>query len=341
MVSHFHQMLVKQASLSILSATLVAAPLGVLGAQITKVKGKQVMMEFSPEEAPPQKGNQMSVLIGDKEIGRVEIIRHNKRFAIGQIISGKAPVDAVVAVGSKIRAEPEPETQWDEEEPKIKAKLTPGSALKKTPDSGAGRLPAVQASESAGQVATQTPSRAGLFSYLMSNAIVGAAVGFTKGVQSVNTELGSTGATETVKSTGSETGVLGYVQVPFSGPLDAIGRLGLEQLSVSGSSSFGAQSTAILYAKGEGLLRLNFAEDGFIPWVGGGLGFHYPVTKSSDIIQEENISATLAFLFMGGTDFKISSKSYFTLGFEYGSYPTAVDVKTTFTTLRAGFGYRL
>ncbi len=143
-----------------------------------------------------------------------------------------------------------------------------------------------------------------------------------------------------VSMTGSGFSLKGFGDLPISGPLGMVGRLGLMQFNVTGSNSGTAYKTEILYATADLLLRYNFGEDGFVPFALAGLGLHFPLSKTSNVLDPQRISATTVFFAGGGFHYTLSETSYFTLTAEYGMFPPSNDVKTSMIAARAGMGFK-
>jgi hypothetical protein len=99
-------------------------------------------------------------------------------------------------------------------------------------------------------------------------------------------------------------------------------------------------NTSITYATTDGLLRFNFTTSKFVPYVAGGLGIHFPIAKSSNILNVPQISSTTIFFFTLGLNYNFSKKTYFTLLGEYGYFPPSNNISTNFITVRTGMGFR-
>jgi hypothetical protein len=129
--------------------------------------------------------------------------------------------------------------------------------------------------------------------------------------------------------------VFGDIQI--SGPLGVIARLGAEQINLSGA---GNASTNILYATGDVLLRYNFLYgEYFAPFVSLGMGLHFPLAKSSTLLDTPNISSTMVFFGGLGFTFSTGDTSYILVEGEYGYFPSTSYVTTDIIAIRAGMGF--
>lgn len=158
---------------------------------------------------------------------------------------------------------------------------------------------------------------------------VGGLLGYSMDSQTVNSQAMS----------GSGIGLKAFGDVPISGGLGAIGRAGFEQFNVSGGSLNG--KTNILYLTTDLLVRYTFMQSTWSPFVAGGIGIHFPLSKSStNALEVSKISATSVFLINGGTNYAISDTMYVTALLEYGMFPPSNSVSTHFISLRGGMGFK-
>ncbi len=140
---------------------------------------------------------------------------------------------------------------------------------------------------------------------------------------------------------GSGISLKGFADVPISGGLGAIARAGFEQFSASGTVNSLNAKTAITYLTTDLLIRYTFMQSTFAPFVAGGLGIHFPLSKTStNALDVSKISATTVFLFNGGANYAISDTMYATGLLEYGLFPPSNSVNTHFIAFRGGVGFR-
>lgn len=169
----------------------------------------------------------------------------------------------------------------------------------------------------------------------------GAVAGYAMDSQSVTVTSTDGSTSETIAMSGSGFSVKGFGDMPVSGPIGVIGRVGIEQFNVSGSStSLGSRKTSIMYATVDLMLRYNFMEGDIVPFGAIGLGIHFPLSKTSDVLNTQQVSSTSVFFFTGGLNYKLSDTMYLTAMGEYGFFPPSNEVKTSMIAGRAGVGFR-
>ena len=128
----------------------------------------------------------------------------------------------------------------------------------------------------------------------------------------------------------------GFIDMPVSSRIGTLIRAGIEQVNLSG----GNYTTSLTYATADGLIRYSFSDEGFTPFVAGGLGIHFPVTKTSTILDVPSISSTTIFFFGGGFTYPIRDDLILMTIAEYAYFPPSGSVATNFMTVRAGAGWR-
>jgi opacity protein-like surface antigen len=147
--------------------------------------------------------------------------------------------------------------------------------------------------------------------------------------------------TTTASMTGSGYSIKAFGDLPISGSLGVIARTGLEQVNFTGTTGTINRQTAILYYTGDLLLRYSFSDRGFMPYIGGGLGLHYPISKSSDILNPDRIATTFVFFIPSvGFNMQMSNSMILTAVAEYAMFPPSSEVSTYFYTVRAGVGWK-
>lgn len=174
-----------------------------------------------------------------------------------------------------------------------------------------------------------------------SELTMGVLAGFAMDSQTVNAvSQTNTTVTESISMSGSGFSLKGFGDMPVSGPIGVTARLGIEQFSVKGKASFGEPKTDIMYVSADLLLRYLFLEGEFAPFAAAGIGLHFPLSKSSDVLDVQRISSTSVFLFNAGANYALSDSMYLTGLAEYGLFPPSNDVKTSFIAIRGGVGMR-
>lgn len=193
---------------------------------------------------------------------------------------------------------------------------------------------AKSASASSAPTTTSRRSRRESTGGMFGDMTYGALAGYDMSTQEV------TSSGTSVSMTGSGFSLKGFADLPIAGSLGLIGRGGITQFNVTGSVSGTSYKTEIMYAVADLLLRYNFGEDGFVPFALGGLGLHFPLSKSSNVLDVQRVSATTVFFAGGGFHYALSDSSYVTVTAEYGMFPPSNDVKTSMISARAGMGFR-
>lgn len=183
-----------------------------------------------------------------------------------------------------------------------------------------------------------SPRRRGAKGGVGESMILGAVAGYAMDSQTVKL------STESVAMTGSGYSLKAILDYPISTELGLIGRGGIEMFNVSGSAtaarcnSSTACSTEIMYITGDLLVRYLF-DVSFHPYVAGGFGIHFPLTKKSNILDESRIASTTVFLVAAGSYIEVGD-GFIPVQLEYGYFPPSAEVTTTMIALRAGYGIR-
>lgn len=166
---------------------------------------------------------------------------------------------------------------------------------------------------------------------LFKDMTIGAVGGYAMDSQTV------TIAGSAVAMTGSGFSFKGFADIPVAGDLSLLPRAGAEQFNVQNGNA----KTSILYAVADLILKYSFGGKNFIPFAMGGLGIHFPLSKSSELALDVNrISSTTVFYAGGGFNYAIGGSTYFQLTGEYGYFPPSNDVTTSMIAVRTGLGFR-
>jgi hypothetical protein len=220
---------------------------------------------------------------------------------------------------------------------KAKVKITKGKAkegmevvsgkAKATADSGEGD-PDAAAEDSSSK---KKPLRSAGAATLFKDMTVGFLGGYAMNSQSVTI----TGSAAQAMA-GSGFSVRGFADIPVAGSLALLTRVGAEQFNVM-KDSFKSE---ILYAVVDLMLKYSFAPSGFVPFAMGGLGLHFPISKTSNILDVNRVSSTTVFYAGGGFNFVMGGSTYMQLTAEYGMFPPSNDVSTSLIAVRGGIGFR-
>lgn len=211
-----------------------------------------------------------------------------------------------------------------------KGKATEGMEIAAVGASKAAKSDDDDGGEEATESKSRKGSRSGSVATLFKNMTLGAVFGYTMDTQNV-----STGGTSYAMS-GTGFSLKGLADIPVMGHLALLARGGAEQFNVQ----VGSVKTEILYATLDLLLKYGFSDGAFVPFVMGGLGLHFPLSKSSNILDNNRISSTTVFFGGGGINYAMSGTSYIHLTAEYGMFPPSNDVTTSMISLRGGMGFR-
>lgn len=134
----------------------------------------------------------------------------------------------------------------------------------------------------------------------------------------------------------------GLYEIPLSRSYSVRVLGGLEQFNASGptkASCNGKCEIKINYIAFDGWARFLFAQSGYKPWAGVGLGLLYPLSKTSTTLDSDSIKPTSIFSFGGGIDYQLSSTSQIPVQIEYGFLPSSADVKASALALRVGYSF--
>jgi len=282
--------------------SLLLASFNVDAAVLTQVKGDQVLIDLQGDSSYTEGGRYL-VMVGDKKKAVVEISKVKGSKALGKVLKGTAQVQGTLAP-------------------------LPGAAASSGGSSSGG---------SAKRMAHSSRHRRGSSSSSMSYGVLG---GY--GITSQTVAVTKSGVSESVAMNGNSMSLKGFVDLPISGDLGVLGRVGFENFGVTGNSpSLGAVETKILYLSADLLLRYNLMDGNFRPFPLLGMGLHYPLSKSSGVLDVQRISATTIFFVGGGFNYSLSNTMYLHATGEYGIFPPSNDVKTSLIAIRAGVGFTM
>ncbi|WP_413287888.1 hypothetical protein [Bdellovibrio sp. HCB337] len=148
---------------------------------------------------------------------------------------------------------------------------------------------------------------------------------------------------------GSGFGALGYYDYALSPTLVARAMVGVEQYVVKGSNTSTSPVSCLAdcnvnlnYLSMYGIGRWNFMQGQYKSWIGGGLGYLYPISKSSTAFSNaSSLQANQIFIFSAGMDIRLSGQTYVPVSIEYGLFPTSSTVSANIIFLRAGYAWNL
>lgn len=286
--------------LLLVAATLITSLIlsqNAFAARVIQVKGKQVLIDLEGDAA--NVGDKYFVMIGDKKRGLVTIKKVSKSRAIATLDKGKAEVKASLQLA--------------------KAAAVAGSS---------------SVDEEAAPKARKRKS----------GTTVGVLAGYSMDSQSAKLIDQTRTQFAEVAMSGTGFSLLGFADIPYSGSLGFIGRAGIETFNVSGtapqpycSGNTSNCMTEIMYLTLDALLRYEFGSGSFVPFVAGGLGIYYPLSKETTALSPD-IGMSTVFLADLGVKYHLSPTSYIPAMVEYGLFPPGPDVSTSIIAVRIGYG---
>lgn len=121
------------------------------------------------------------------------------------------------------------------------------------------------------------------------------------------------------------------------------GSLGVQQFNATGDKVCGNTANQncdanIVYANMNGMFRFIMSTGDFRPWLGGGFGFLFPLSKSSTALTPASITNTSIGFGGAGFDWFISPTDFIPVSVEYGILPSSSDVSANLISIRIGYG---
>lgn len=172
---------------------------------------------------------------------------------------------------------------------------------------------------------------------------IGAQLGYLMDSQTTTLSLPSSTVTEDVSQTGTGYAVKAFGDMPISGNLFFEARAGIMTFNVSGtaphadcSGTSTSCSTQIMYLDADALVKYKYNMKSLAPFVEAGVGILLPVTKSSTALS--NIPTISVFMLDVGAEFKLGTKGFLPVYFEYALFPPSNQVKTSYMGLVVGYG---
>lgn len=274
-------------------------------ATVEKVRGALAIVAFDAADGTPAVGDKFFATENGKRKAILEIVQFKNGKAKVKIAKGKAKEGmSVTAAGvkgkDKAHAASDDGTDADAAE-------THDAAPKKKRNRTAG-------------AAT-----------LFKDMTLGAVAGY-----SIDSQTVSQAGSATQSMSGSGFSLKGFADIPVTGSLALLTRAGAEQFNVAS----GAAKTEIMYAMIDLMLKYAFTEGSFVPFAMGGLGLHFPISKTSNVLDVNRISSTTVFYGGAGFNYVMGGSTYFQMTAEYGMFPPSNDVSTSLIAVRGGLGFR-
>ncbi len=270
---------------------------------IDKVSAKQAIVIFDEGETPVA-GDKFFALENGKRKAVLEVVQFKNGKAKVKILKGKPKVGMSLAAAGK---------------GKTQAAAEPGDADAEAVDAADGSKGKKKRMRNAGAAT------------LFKDMTIGLVAGYAMDSQTVSPQ-----GSASRSMTGSGFSAKGFLDVPVTGSLGLLARFGVEQFNVAVES----EKTEIMYGAADLLLKYAFSEGNFVPFAMGGLGIHFPISKTSTVLNPNNISPTTVFYGGAGFNFVMGSSSYFQMTAEYGMFPPSNEVSTSLIAIRGGLGFR-
>jgi hypothetical protein len=218
----------------------------------------------------------------------------------------------------------------------IKGNRAKGSILKGRAEAGA-ELEAKGGGEFSTESGSSSSRGRGSNARVFQGATWGLLGGININSQSIAVPI--SGGTDVVPLAGTGFSFRGFYDHTISGGFGVLSRAGIEQLVAKGTYAALDGSTSILYIAGDLYGRYIFGQGKFAPFILGGVGFYFPMSKTAPLL-EGNIGLTTVFAGGGGINYQLSSGMFINFTGEYMFYPPSNTVKTTSIALRGGVGWR-
>lgn len=289
------------AATSVFATFLLILPAVTEAGTVERVKGSQAIVSFGEDEGEVAVGAKLFATEGGKRKAILEVLQFKNGKAKVKVTKGKAKAGMEVANSG-----------------------SGGSG------GGSKKSEGEDMAEDTSTKKRRSPRNAGAAT-IFKDMTIGVLGGYAMDSQSVKV----TNAAEQAM-TGSGFSVRGFADIPVAGDLALLARVGAESFNVK-KDDFASE---ILYAVVDLMLKYSFAPTGFAPFVMGGLGLHFPVSKASNILDVNRVSSTTVFYGGAGFNFVMSGSTYLQLTAEYGMFPPSNDVSTSLIAVRGGLGFR-
>jgi hypothetical protein len=272
---------------------------------VDKVKGSQAIVTFDGGETPAA-GDKFIAMENGKKRAILEVVQFKNGRAKVNILKGTAKEGMTLAAAKHKGAKASTTTEAAATDDQATAPESESPSKKK------------KSARSAGSAT------------LFKDMTIGAVAGYSMDSQTV-TQSGTSTA-----MTGSGMSLKAFVDIPVTGSLGLYSRVGVEQFNVQAGTS----KSELMYGVLDLLLKYSFTEGTFVPFAMAGLGIHFPISKSSNVLNTNLVSSTTVFYGGGGFNYALGGSTYLQLTAEYGMFPPSNDVSTSLIAVRAGMGFR-
>lgn len=151
---------------------------------------------------------------------------------------------------------------------------------------------------------------------------------------------------ETISMSGTGFSVKALVDYNFSSAFGVRLIAGMEQFSTTGTAK-GAYcdgsekcKTNISYITLDALMRYAFVDSETKVWLGGGVGFWMPGSKSTNTLDANSIGTTSAVYGALGVDFSLGEDSFIPAQVDYALLPSSNEVAANAIAFRVGMAWR-
>ena len=287
-------------TLSLLLSLILFTP-ALHAAEVLKVKGKSVLIDLKGD--PAVTGDSFFALTPDgKRRGLIKISKVKGEKAIGKITKGK---------------------------------VEKGMILEFKPSKGGG-------GSNVARSAPEPDSSASEDSGGYKRSYWGALFGYGMDKMDVNVTDVNGNSLGTVNMSGTGFSAKALFDYELFPQIWFRGTSGLEQFNAEGGTICGVASNEacnakLMYLTFDLIGRYVFGKGGFRPWIGGGLGLLFPVTKDASAIDSASISTTNVMVVAGGFDWFTSPTFFIPVSVEYGLLPKSDEVEASWMAIRFGF----
>ena len=175
-----------------------------------------------------------------------------------------------------------------------------------------------------------------------SAAVVPQARGYYGGFSLNQVSVNLTNST-TLKMSGSSFNFGAFYERALTSRVQVVGRGGYEGMKARGSLDSNACGPEcdvdIGYLSGDAMVKYSFYQRNGTWWLGGGLGFLFPLIKSSNVIDSSKMSLTERILVSGGLNWYQSPTVFFPIQVDYAIQPSNSVVVIQQVVLRVGYGW--
>lgn len=147
-------------------------------------------------------------------------------------------------------------------------------------------------------------------------------------------------ASGSVALSGSSFNLVGYYQMQLDNKIYARLLAGYETLNASGDQSGVNRTVEIGYLGITGQVEYQFYSGrSWDFYAGGGLGFLYAISKSSNILDTSKISINNTVVGVLAADYKLSRNTYIPMQLSYSMFPDNSSSSATQIIMRVGYGW--